>query len=71
MSLLYKDQKDTTTSLETNQRTEEEPIILEFYSDSGKFGTHESLAGFKLTPERLLDILQDRQDYTDEELEIK
>jgi hypothetical protein len=43
-------------------------IQIDFTSDCGKFGTDEMLDGYVLTPERLLQILQDRDDYTDDEL---
>ena len=42
-------------------------LLLNFYSDCGKFGTSEGLAGFLLTPERLLQILNEAR-LTDEEL---
>jgi len=66
MSPLYKPKKDITTTADIKQQGGK--VILEFWSDCGKFGTDEMLAGYKLTPERLLDILQDRNDYTYEEL---
>lgn len=66
MSLLYKPKEEQTTSVEIEQK--EGKIILDFYSDCGKFGTDEALAGFKLTAERLLQILSEREDITDEEL---
>ena len=65
MSLLYKPKEEQTTSVEIEQK--EGKIILDFYSDCGKFGTEEALAGFKLTAERLLQILSEREDITDEE----
>ena len=43
-------------------------IVIDFWADCGKFGTDEMLDGYVLTPERLLQILQDRDDYTDDEL---
>ena len=64
MSLLYKDK--TKVSVEIKQI--EGRVELNFSSDCGKFGTDEMLDGYKLTPERLLQILQDRNDYTEDEL---
>ena len=66
MSLLYKDPKDVKTICEIKQ--ENGKIVIDFWADCGKFGTHEMLDGYVLTPERLLQILQDRDDYTDDEL---
>jgi len=66
MSLLYKDPKDITTSCNIEQK--DGKIIFDFWSDCGKFGTDEMLAGYKLTPRRLLEILLDREDITEEEL---
>tara|TARA_R100000152_G_C6695038_1_gene125770 strand:- start:18 stop:185 length:168 start_codon:yes stop_codon:yes gene_type:complete len=37
-------------------------IHIEFYSDTGKFGTHELLDDYELTAEQLLDILQEWRD---------
>ena len=66
MSLLYKDHKDVKTTCEIKQ--EDGKIVIDFLADCGKFGTDEMLDGYVLTPERLLQILQDRNDYTDDEL---
>jgi hypothetical protein len=68
MSLLYKDKKDIITSLEILKRDSDDPIELTFSADCGKFGTDEILDRYTLTPNRLLQILQDRDDYTEEEL---
>ena len=65
MSLLYKPKEEQTTSVEIEQK--DGKIILDFYSDCGKFGTDEALAGYSLTAERLLQILSEREDITDEE----
>jgi len=43
-------------------------MSVDFYRDCGKFGTEEALASFTLTADRLLQILQEREDITDEEL---
>lgn len=66
MSLLYKPKEAQTTTCVLKQ--EDGKIILDFYSDCGKFGTDEMIDGYKLTPERLLHILQDRDDYSEDEL---
>jgi len=66
MSLLYKPKEDQTIELEFTE-LDNKRIALDFYSDCGKFGTEEALAGFILTPARLLQILSEREDITDEE----
>jgi hypothetical protein len=66
MSLLYKPLQDQTLEVEITQK--DGKIEIDFYSDCGKFGTHEPIAGWVLTPERLKQILSERQDITDEEL---
>jgi len=69
MSLLYKDKSEQTVSVEF-EYVEDGKITLEFSADCGKFGTDEMLDGYILTPERLLQILQERVDITDEEQEF-
>ena len=67
MGLLYKPKEEQTINVEFkiyNDKT----VSIDFYSDCGKFGADEMLSGYKLTAKRLLEILQDREDYTDEEL---
>jgi len=66
MSLLYKDPKDVKITCHIKQ--EEGKIILGFTADCGKFGTEETLDHYVLTPKRLIQILQDRDDYTEKEL---
>ncbi len=66
MSLLYKNKEDVIYSCYMKQ--ENGKIHLEFWSDCGKHGTDEILAEYKLTPKRLLSILNDRDDYHDDEL---
>tara|TARA_R110000803_G_C11790441_1_gene297956 strand:- start:47 stop:247 length:201 start_codon:yes stop_codon:yes gene_type:complete len=66
MSLLYKPKKEQTVSVNIVQGKDK--ISIEFSSDCGKFGTDEMLAGWILTPERLLQILDERGDITDDEL---
>lgn len=68
MSLLYKPKEEQTIDVSI-QILEDKRIVLDFYSDCGKFGTHEALTGYVLTPERLLKILQDeRNSYSDNEM---
>lgn len=64
MGLLYKNKKDVTTSVDF-EFVEDGKIRLEFSADCGKFGTDEMLDGYLLTPKRLLQILQEREDITD------
>lgn len=66
MSLLYKPKQDRITTCEIKQ--EDGNIVLDFSSNCGKFGTDEMLDRYRLTPERLLQILQDRDDYSEDEL---
>lgn len=66
MSLLYKPKEEQTVSVSIVQGKEK--ISIEFSSDCGKFGTDEMLAGWILTPERLLQILSEREDIKDDEL---
>ncbi len=74
MSLLYKDKKDQTVTLDICSESCSiniqitEKISLEFSSDCGKFGTDEILAGYNLTLSRLLEVLNAFDNYTDEEL---
>jgi len=66
MTLLYKKPEDQTLQCEIEQKNGR--IHIEFSSDCGKFGTIESLQGYILTTERLMEILHDRDDYKDDEL---
>jgi aspartyl/asparaginyl-tRNA synthetase len=65
MSLLYKPKAEQTIEVAI-EILKDKSIILDFYLDCGKFGTYESLAGFKLSAERLLQIIQET-DLPDEE----
>lgn len=56
----YVDREKQTISVKIKQ--EEGKVILDFYSDCGKFGTEEMIDGYELTPEILLHILQDAHD---------
>jgi hypothetical protein len=67
MSLLYKP-KELQTLKVNFTRLKYGSIQVEFESDCGKHGTDEMIAGYVLTPERLLQILQERDDFTDNEL---
>lgn len=65
MGLLYKDK--FTTTVEVTQ--ENGKVSLYFEADIGKHGVEEPIDFYKLTPSRLLEILQKEENYTDEELE--
>jgi hypothetical protein len=65
--MLYKPKEEVTIEVEIKV-LDDLRVVFDFYADCGKFGTSEALAGFTLTPKRLLQILQDREDITDEEL---
>jgi len=67
MGVLYKDEKDVAVSVDI-EFVEDNKVQIDFSADCGKFGTDEMLAGFCLTPKRLLQILSEREDITDEEL---
>ncbi len=67
MSLLYKPKEEQTLSCDI-KIDKKGKIIIDFSSDCGKFGTDEMLAGWVLTPERLLQILDEREDITDDEI---
>lgn len=67
MSLLYKPYEEQTTTMEVKTFSNDTLIVIDFYRDCGKFGTEEPLAGFCITADRLLQILQEREDITDEE----
>ena len=66
MSLLYKKIEEQTTIVEIEQK--DNKVIIDFYSDCGKFGTDEMIDGYILTPKRLLEILKQHKDYDDSEL---
>lgn len=68
MSLLYKPYEEQTTTFEVKTFSNDTLIVIDFYRDCGKFGTEEALASFTLTADRLLQILQEREDITNEEL---
>ncbi len=69
MDLLYKPRGEQTTTMEIKSFSNDTLMVVNFYRDCGKFGTEEMLAGFTLTADRLLQILHEREDLTDEELE--
>jgi hypothetical protein len=66
MSLLYKPKEDQTISVEV-EVLKDKRVVIEFYSDCGKFGTDEAIGGYVLTAERLLNILRAEQ-YSEDEL---
>lgn len=67
MSLLYKPKEEQTVIVEF-EFVEDGKIQIDFTSDCGKFGTDEMLDGYVLTAERLLQILQEREDIKDDEM---
>lgn len=67
MSLLYKDSKDLIFEAQIEPRKDHENINILFSNDGGKFGTHELLDEFNLSPYELLKILQDHEAEKDEE----
>lgn len=67
MNLLYKKVEDQTTSCDIDALPDGR-LRIDFYSDCGKFGMEEMIDGYVLTPVRLLEILQERDDYKEEEL---
>ena len=68
MSLLYKPKEEQTISVEI-EILKDKRIVLDFYSDCGKFGTMEALTGYVLTADRLLEILQHEiNNYLDDEM---
>ena len=69
MSLLYKPKEEQTVTFEVKTFSNDTIVVIDFYSDCGKFGTEEALAGYTLTAKRLLEILSEREDITDEEME--
>ena len=66
MSLLYKPKEEQT--IDCDIKKENNKLVIDFSSDCGKFGTDEMLDGYILTPQRLLQILQERTDITDDEM---
>lgn len=67
MSLLYKPENQQITTFEVKTFSNDTIIVIHFYKDCGKFGTDEAISGYIFTAERLLQILKERQDITDEE----
>jgi hypothetical protein len=66
MNLLYKPKDQQTLRCEVVFLNGK--IAIDFYLDCGKHGTDEMLQGYVLTPERLMQILSERDDITDDEL---
>ncbi len=67
-SILYKDRKDLNYELQIIR--DKGYIEFHFENDGGKFGTYEPIFSCKITPERLLEILSERNDFTEEELDV-
>lgn len=67
MGWIYKLKEEQTLACEFGI-TDNGKIFIIFEKDCGKFGADELIDMYTLTPERLLEILQDRDDYTDDEL---
>ena len=67
MGLLYKEPKDVTLFLDIKQQ--DGKVELDFTADCGKFGTIEQSSVFTLTIQRLREILENNDDYTDQELD--
>ena len=65
---LKDDKPKEEQTLTCDIKQENNKIIIEFSSDCGKFGTDEMLDGYILTAERLMKILQEREDITDDEI---
>lgn len=68
MSLLYKPKEEQVTTAHINVSHDGQTVYIDFFANCGKFGTEEYLAVFKITAKRLLQILSEREDLTDEEL---
>ena len=66
--MLYKPKEKQTVEVQLTVH-KDKTISLDFSSDCGKFGTDEMLSGYRLTAKRLMQILHDRDDYTDNELQ--
>jgi len=64
--MIYKDILDQEVTVEIDKI--DGILELDFYSDCGKFGTDELLDRYKLTPKRLLEILQNYEGYKENEL---
>ena len=67
MGWIYKPKEEQTLTCEFGN-TDDGKIFITFKKDCGKFGADELIDMYTLTPDRLLEILQDRDDYKEEEL---
>lgn len=68
MGLLYKPKEEQTIEVSIGILSDKR-IVLDFYSDCGKFGAEEAIGGYVLTAERLLKILRDiKNEYDDNEV---
>ena len=54
---LYKAKEEQTISVEI-EVLKDKRVVIEFYSDCGKFGTDEALDGYVISAEKLLNILR-------------
>jgi hypothetical protein len=70
MGILYKNKEDVTTSVDIVKK--DGSVEFVFSSDCGKHGMEEMLDGYKLTPSRLLEILQSKEVdfYTEDEIDF-
>ncbi len=79
MSLLYKKEEDVVYYVTVKKPSSvhgdivltesgENPIELRFIADCGKHGCRENMDYYKLTPKRLLEVLQSFEDYEEHEL---
>lgn len=68
MSLLYKSKFSQKLSVDIVKIESSNEYRFLFTKDCGKFGTDEIIDLFNLTPDRLLQILQEREDLTENEL---
>lgn len=59
MGFLYKEPEDIVFEAYVEPRKDHENIKITFSNDGGKFGTHEILDEYDLTPLQLLEILQE------------
>lgn len=70
MGILYKNKEDVTTSVDIVKK--DGSVEFLFSADCGKHGMDEMLDGYKLTPSRLLEILQSKEVdfYTEDEIDF-
>jgi len=66
MSLLYKPEEKQVITCQVSEK--DNKFVLDFWMDCGKHGASEIIDGYTLTAERLLEVLQSYDNYTDEEV---